>query len=471
MAKKRKQIIENIEIVDAGSEGKSVARHDNKVIFIPLGVPGDIVDVEIFRKRKSYMDGRIIKFHKYSEKRIDAACKHFGTCGGCKWQNMSYEDQLFYKQKQVEDNFRRIGKLDFEKINPIIPSENEYYYRNKLEFTFSNHKWFTEPLKEKDEKQDTRALGFHLPGRYNKILDIEDCLLQKDPSNAIRNTIRDFAIRQDYSFNDVRSWTGFLRNIIIRTTSTDELLVNLIVGEDKKEDIFKMLDHLKNKHPEITSLYYTISEKRNPDISDQIVRHYDGKPFLSEQFEETEYRIGPKSFFQTNPGQALKMYKIARNMAKIKGDECVYDLYSGTGSIALFIASRVKKVVGIEYVQESIDDAYLNASLNDAENTSFHAGDMSVILNDDLIQKEGKPDVIITDPPRAGMAEKVCQKILEINPEKIIYISCNPATQARDLAILSEKYSVDEIQPVDMFPQTHHVENIVKLKIKELRQD
>ena len=465
MGKKKKQIIENIEIIDAGSEGKSVGRHDNKVIFIPLGVPGDVVDVDIFRKKKSFMEGRIIKFHKYSDKRIEAACKHFGTCGGCKWQNMSYDDQLFYKQKQVEDNFTRIGKLPFEKINPIIPSEDEFYYRNKLEFTFSNHKWFTEP-QVKDEKEDTRALGFHLPGRYNKILDIDECMLQKDPSNSIRNTLRDFCIKQDYTFNDVRSWTGFLRNVIIRNTSTGETLVNLIVGEDRQEDIFKILAHLKNKHPEITSLFYTISEKRNPDISDLIVRHYDGKPYMSEKFEDTEYKIGPKSFFQTNPMQALKMYQIARDMADLKGDELVYDLYTGTGSIALFIASRVKKVVGIEYVQESVDDAYLNASLNGAENTTFHAGDMSNILDDELINKEGKPDVIITDPPRAGMAEKVCRKILEINPGKIIYISCNPATQARDLAILCEKYTIEEIQPVDMFPHTSHVENIVKLIAK-----
>ncbi|MFC2107728.1 23S rRNA (uracil(1939)-C(5))-methyltransferase RlmD, partial [Bacteroidota bacterium] len=400
------------------------------------------------------------------DKRIEASCKHFGTCGGCKWQHMAYEDQLFYKQKQVEDNFQRIGKLDFKKINPIIPSNDEFFYRNKLEFTFSNYKWFTEPLKEDDEKQDRRALGFHLPGRFDKILDIEECLLQKDPSNSIRNTLRDFCIAQDYTFNDVRNWTGFLRNIIIRNTTTGETLVNLIVGEDKQEDIFKILKHLKDKHPEITSLYYTISEKRNPDISDQIVRHYEGKPYLSEKFEDTEYKIGPKSFFQTNPVQALKMYQIAREMADFKGEECVYDLYTGTGTIAIFIASKVKKVVGIEYVQESIDDAHLNASLNEAENTSFYAGDMSVILDDDLIQKEGKPDIIITDPPRAGMAEKVCQKILEILPEKIIYISCNPATQARDLAILCEKYKIEEIQPVDMFPQTSHVENIVKMVMR-----
>ncbi len=463
MPKKKKQIIENIEIFDAGAEGKSVARHDNKVIFIPLGVPGDIVDVEVFRKRKSYMEGRILKFHKYSDIRIEAACRHFGTCGGCKWQNMSYENQLFYKHKQVEDNFERIGKLEFEKINPIIPSPDEFFYRNKLEFTFSNYKWFTVPLKADDEKQDRRAVGFHLPGRFDKILDIEECLLQKDPSNSIRNTLRDFCIEQDYTFNDVRNWTGFLRNIIIRNTSTGELLVNLIVGEDRQEDIFKILQHLKSKHPEITSLFYTISEKKNPDISDQIVRHYDGKPFLSEKFEETEYRIGPKSFFQTNPMQALRMYQIAMEMAGFEGHECVYDLYTGTGSIALFVAQKVNKVVGIEYAQESIDDAHLNASLNDIENTSFYAGDMSVILNDELLEKEGKPDIIITDPPRAGMSGKVCQKILEIHPEKIIYISCNPATQARDLAILSEKYKIEEIQPVDMFPQTSHVENVVKM--------
>lgn len=463
MGKRKKQILENIEIIDAGAEGKSVARYENKVIFIPLGVPGDIVDVEVFRKRKSFMEGRIIKFHKYSDKRRTAACKHFGVCGGCKWQNMNYSDQLYYKQKQVEDNFTRIGKLEFDKINNIIPSPEEYYYRNKLEFTFSNRKWFTEPLLDGDKEQERRALGFHLPGRFDRILDIEECLLQKDPSNSIRNTLRDYCLENDYSFNDVKSWTGLLRNIIIRNTSTDECLINLVVGEDRRDDIFAILEHLKSMHPEITSLYYTISEKRNPDISDQIVRHYEGKAYMSEKFEDAEYRIGPKSFFQTNPGQALKMYQLARDMADFKGDECVYDLYTGTGSIACFIAPKVKKVVGIEYVKESIDDAHLNASLNDLENTSFYAGDISNILNDELIENEGIADVIITDPPRSGMAENVCRKILEMSPEKIIYISCNPATQARDLAILSEKYKIEEIQPVDMFPQTSHVENIVML--------
>lgn len=469
MSRKRNHpLYEAVEIIDAGSEGKAVARVDNRVIFVPFVVPGDVVDIQVVKKKKSYFEGRAVKIHKYSDKRVEPACEHFGHCGGCRWQNMDYSNQLKYKQKQVSDNLERIGGLELPKISPILASDNIYHYRNKLEYTFSNRKWFIEkPDPDNPEQQNRNALGFHLPGMFDRILDIETCHLQKDPSNAIRLAARDFALKNDYEFYDVKKWDGYLRNLIIRTSSTGDLMVILVF---RYVDHFKgpaLLDHLAESFPEITSLMYVISDKLNPDFSDLEVKLHKGQPYIIEEMEGLKFKIGPKSFFQTNPEQALKLYKTAKEFAGLNGNEVVYDLYTGTGTIAAYISRFVKKVIGIEYVETAIEDAKENAKLNGITNTSFFAGNILKVLNDDFIETNGKPDVIITDPPRAGMHEKVVKQIMKIGPEKIVYVSCNPATQARDLAILTSEYTIEKVQPLDMFPQTHHVENVVVLVKKE----
>jgi 23S rRNA (uracil1939-C5)-methyltransferase len=471
MSRKRNHpLYEAVEIIDAGSEGKAVARVDNRVIFVPFVVPGDIVDIQVFKKKKSFFEGRAVKIHKYSDKRVEPACEHFGHCGGCRWQNMDYSDQLNYKQKQVSDNLERIGGLELPKISPILSSDNIYHYRNKLEYTFSNRKWFIEkPDPDNPEQQNRNALGFHLPGMFDRILDIETCHLQKDPSNAIRLVARDFALKNDYEFYDVKKCDGYLRNLIIRTSSTGDLMVILVF---RYVDHFKgpaLLDHLAESFPEITSLMYVISDKLNPDFSDLEVKLHKGQPYIIEEMEGLKFKVGPKSFFQTNPEQALKLYKTTKEFADLGGKEIVYDLYTGTGTIAAYISRFVKKVVGIEYAETAIEDAKENAKLNGITNISFFAGNILKVLDDDFIEANGKPDVIITDPPRAGMHEKVVKQIMNIGPEKIVYVSCNPATQARDLAILSSEYKIEKVQPVDMFPQTHHVENVVLLVQKEDR--
>ncbi|MBU2651103.1 MAG: 23S rRNA (uracil(1939)-C(5))-methyltransferase RlmD [Bacteroidetes bacterium] len=468
MKKRRNKpvIIENLEILDAGSEGKAVGRFENRVVFVPYAVPGDVCDIMVIKSKNNYMEGRVDAIKHYSDKRMDPRCIHFGVCGGCKWQNMQYQHQLFYKQKQVEDNLRRIGHLDLPKISPILPSEDIFHYRNKMEYTFMNRKWFTDPA-EMDSDNNRNGLGFHLPGKFDKILDLKECHLQDDTGNRIRLEARKYALEHNFTFHDIRSYDGFLRNLIIRNTTTGEWMVILITGEDRPEETFAFLDHLKNKFPEITSLQYVVNPKHNPDISDLEVRLYHGSPWITEKMGNLVFRIGPKSFFQTNSHQAFRLYQVAIEFAGLTGKEVVYDLYTGTGTIATFLAGKASKVIGIENVEAAVEDARVNAEINGISNVFFFAGDIASILDDDFTNTHGKPQVIITDPPRSGMVEKVIRQILEIQPGKIVYISCNPATQARDLAILSEKYKITRVQPVDMFPHTQHVENVVLLGIRD----
>ena len=471
--KREPEIFEQVEILDAGSEGKAIARVNDMVVFVPFVVPGDIVDIRVGRKRKRYVEGRAIRFHHYSDRRVDPFCSHFGTCGGCKWQSTNYPDQLLYKQKQVADNLQRIGKFQHVEILPIIPSEKTTHYRNKLEYTFSNHRWLTkEEIDQRDEELLNRnALGFHIPGMFDKVLDIETCYLQEEPSNAIRLALREYALTNKLSFYDVRKWTGFLRNVLIRSSTTGDLMVILVVRDEKPDVICAILDHLQERFPEITSLYYVVNQKRNDSLSDQVFVHYKGEPVITEvmpPFKEGDpdllFRIGPTSFYQTNSLQAERLYRITSEFADFKGDEEVYDLYTGTGTIANYIARYVKQVTGIESIAAAIKDAELNSRINDIHNTCFFAGEAEKILDASFIEANGKPDLIITDPPRAGMHEKVINTILDIAPEKVIYVSCNPATQARDLALMNEAYDLVKCQPIDMFPHTHHVENVALLK-------
>jgi len=466
--KKRRDlpVFENIEIIDAGSEGKAVARVDEKVVFVPWVVPGDVVDIKVTKKRKSYMEGKATAFHRYSDERTEPVCEHFGLCGGCKWQNMKYDSQLKYKQKQVEENLKRIGHLEVKEFFPILASERQYFYRNKLEYTFSNRRWLTDFSKDVDfNDRNMNGIGFHIPGMFDRVLNIENCYLQPEPSNAIRLAVKKYADDHNLDYYDVKIREGFLRNLIIRTTTTGEVMVILVVNYDERATVFEILFHLKQQFPEITSLMYIINPKSNDTVYDLEARLYDGKPYITEEMEELKFRIGPKSFYQTNPVQAYELYKIAREYADLKGDETVYDLYTGTGTIANFIAKNAKKVVGIESVPSAIEDAKENSKLNGIENTVFYAGDILKLLDDDFIAKNGRPDVVITDPPRAGMHEKVVRQIMKVAPDRIVYVSCNSATQARDAAILSEKYSIEKSRPVDMFPQTHHVENVMLLKL------
>jgi len=465
MSRRRKPIpiLEQVEIIDAGSEGKALARVENLVVFVPFVVPGDIVDIQVTRRKKSFYEGKAIKFHHYSEKRIEAKCEHYGLCGGCKWQIMPYSDQLMYKQKQVVDNFERIGKLDTSNINPILPSAEQYFYRNKLEFTFSSKKWLTDDEMADDEIRDMNGLGFHLPGMFDKVVDVKNCYLQPEPSNSIRLALKKFATENQFTFYDNRAHHGFLRNVIIRTSSTGEVMVIVIFAEDNDDDIKLLLEHLKTSFPEITSLMWVVNKKLNDTIFDQDVHLFSGNPFIIEEMEGLKFKVGPKSFYQTNSAQAYNLYKIAREFADFKGDETVYDLYCGTGTIANFVAPSVKKVVGVEIVPDAIEDAKHNSELNGITNTAFFAGDLAKLLDEEFVASEGLPDIVITDPPRAGMHTKVINQLLKAGPEKIIYVSCNPATQARDIDLMREKYDLVKTQPVDMFPQTHHVENVCLL--------
>ncbi len=465
--KKPAQILENITVIDASSDGQSIAKTDEYVIFIKGAVPGDVVDVQITRKKSKYREAKTIAIKHKSEKRTDSVCSHFGTCGGCKWQNMSYEWQLFYKQKQVTDALTRLAKIDLPEIQKIIPSAKTYNYRNKLEYTFSNKKWLTiEEIDSQQNIEDKNALGFHIPGLFDKILDIEKCHLQEEPSNSIRLTVKDFALKNNLSFFDIREQMGLLRNIIIRSTSTGEWMVIVSFFYDDKENIANLLNHLSEQFPQITSLQYVINSKKNDTISDLDIVVFKGNDSIYENMEGLKFKIGPKSFYQTNSEQAYELYKVTRDFAAITSNEIVYDLYTGTGTIANFVAHQAKKVVGVEYIPAAIEDAKINSAINTISNTTFFAGDMKDVLSNEFIKQNGKPDVIITDPPRAGMHEDVTKKILEIEPDRIVYVSCNPATQARDLQILDSKYKVTKVQPVDMFPQTHHVENVVLLEKK-----
>lgn len=459
-------ILEQVEIVDFAAEGKSLARVNEKVVFVPLTVPGDIVDIQLTRSRSSFSEGKVIHFHKKSDLRIEPECEHFGQCGGCKWQMIDYKTQLEVKQKQVLENFQHLGNFKFPEHFPILPSKNAFFYRNKLEFTFSNRKWLTDYSKEIDfEDRSMDGLGFHLPKMFDRILDLEKCHLQKEPSNSIRLSVRDFAIQNKISFFSARKKEGFLRNLIIRSASTGDLMVILVVGFDDKPSLELIMNHLADNFPEITSLMYIVNTNLNDSTNGMSAELFKGNPFLMEQMEDIQFKVGPLSFYQTNSEQAYEMYKIAREYARLTGKEIVYDLYTGTGTIANFIAKKTNKVIGIEYVKEAIDDAKMNSELNKIDNTSFFVGDMGKILTSEFVQENGKADVIITDPPRAGMHEAVVKQLLEMEADRIVYISCNPATQARDIDLLKSKYKVTKVQPLDMFPQTHHVENIVLLEL------
>lgn len=460
-------ILENIEILDAGAEGKAIARHNDMVIFIPFVVPGDICDIRIVSRKRRFYEGRAIKFHKLSDKRIEPVCSHFGTCGGCKWQGMGYEHQLFYKQKQVQDNFTRIGHLEFPEIQPILASSQTEYYRNKLEYTFAPFRWLSdqEMNMERDER-DMDALGFHIPGMFDRVLDIQHCYLQSDVSNRIRLGVRTFAKENRLTFYNIRSFEGDLRNLLVRNSNTGDLMVIMVFGTDEIVKIELMMNYISDSFPEITSLFYVINQKRNDTINDLEPQRFKGLSYMTEEMEGLNFRIGPLSFFQTNSKQALELYRLTRDFARLTGTETVYDLYTGTGTIANFVASKAAKVIGIEYVEPAVKDAKLNSELNNIENTEFFAGDMAKVLTPEFMAENGRPDVVITDPPRAGMHEKVVKWMIEAAPSRIVYVSCNPATQARDISLLAESYNIIKIQPVDMFPHTHHVENICLLERK-----
>lgn len=462
--KKNKPFFENVLITDIGAEGMAIAKVDDLVVFVPQVIPGDVCDLQVTRQRKRFYEAKVVRINHYSDDRVTPFCTHFGVCGGCKWQNLPYEKQLFYKQKQVSDQLFRIGKVELPEIAPIIGSEKTTFYRNKLEFTFSNQRWLTtEEINKQEDIAREGALGFHIPGLFDKVLDIETCWLQSDLSNAIRNQIREYAVSNGLDFFNIRNQQGFLRNIIIRTSSTGEVMLIVVFYQEDAEKREGLLNMISEKFPEITSLLYVINTKGNDTITDQEIITYKGNAFIFEQMEGLRFKIGPKSFYQTNSDQAYNLYKVARDFAQLTGNEIVYDLYTGTGTIANFVARFAKKVVGIEYVPEAIDDAVINSSLNGIENTLFFAGDMKKVLSASFIETHGRPDVIITDPPRAGMDAPVVETILNAAPNRIVYVSCNPATQARDLLLLDEKYRVAAVQPVDMFPHTHHVENVVLL--------
>ena len=470
MARKKKELplLEKITIIDVAAEGKALAKVNDLVVFVPYVVPGDVVDLQVKRKKNHYAEAVAVKFHEYSPVRAVPFCQHYGICGGCKWQCLPYTEQIKYKQKQVTDNLTRIGKIELPEISPIMGSEKTEFYRNKLEFTFSNKRWLTEEEVKEDVKYDQmNAVGFHIPGAFDKVLAIEKCWLQDDINNQIRNAIRDYAYEHNYSFFNLRSQEGMLRNLMIRTSSTGELMVLLqckIVEESEMDLMKQLLAFVAEHFPQITSLLYVVNNKCNDTINDLEVMVFKGNDHIFEEMEGLRFKIGAKSFYQTNSGQAYNLYKVARNFAGLTGKELVYDLYTGTGTIANFVSRQAKKVIGIEYVPEAIEDAKVNSAINGIDNTLFYAGDMKDILTQEFINQHGRPDVIITDPPRAGMHNDVINTILFAEPQRIVYVSCNPATQARDLSLLDAKYKVMAVQPVDMFPHTHHVENVVLLE-------
>jgi 23S rRNA (uracil1939-C5)-methyltransferase len=464
-------LFENVSIIDIAEEGKGVGKTNDFVLFVDKAVPGDIADVQVYRKKKNFAEGKIVQLKQASEYRTDAFCEHFGTCGGCKWQHMTYEAQLQFKQKTVAGALGHLAKIDVSNILPIVASPADKYYRNKLEYTFSNKRWLNDGENRTEEQPDMDALGFHIPGRFDKILDVKHCYLQADPSNDIRNSISEFAKKQGMQFYDLKAHAGTLRNLIIRTSSTGELMVIVVFAYVTEEEINSLMSFIADRFKQITSLLYIVNQKKNDTIFDQEVIAWSGEEYINEEMpsggKNIRFRIGPKSFYQTNSIQALRLYEITRDFAGFKGDELVYDLYTGAGTIANFIAGNVKQVVGVEYVPTAIEDAKINSAINHITNTKFYAGDMKDVLNTDFVTEHGKPDVIITDPPRAGMHPDVVNRLMEIEAEKIVYVSCNTATQARDLLVLKEKYDVLKIQPVDMFPHTQHVENVVLLKLRD----
>lgn len=470
MSRKRKElpVLEDLTISDVAAEGNAIARADEMVVFIPFGAPGDVADVKIDKKKKSYAEGHIVKLKKPSEIRVEPRCEHFTICGGCRWQHLPYEFQIKCKQQQVYDALTRIARVPFPEITPIIGSKQIWEYRNKMEYTFSNKCWLTyEQLNSGLEFPDRDAAGFHIPGAFDKVLDIKKCHLQDDLSNRLRLFIKNFGKEHSYSFYDIRACQGFLRTLMIRIATTGEIMAVMVFGENDSEKIKTLLDAVRSEFPQITSLLYVINTKVNDTIADQEILLHSGKMYIEEEMDGLRFRIGPKSFYQTNSRQALVLYTVARNFADLKGDELVYDLYTGTGTIANFVARHCHHVIGIEYVEDAIKDAHINSSINGIDNTEFYAGDMKDVLTDEFISKHGRPDVMIVDPPRAGMHNDVVSVILNAEPEKIVYVSCNPATQARDLALLHVKYDITAVQPVDMFPHTQHVENVVALKLRK----
>jgi len=474
MGKKRtdKIVFENVKILDAGAKGVSVARApDGKVIFLPNVVPGDVVDVQTMKKRKAYYEGKAIKIHEFSEHRIAAVCENFGVCGGCKWQNMKYSQQLFYKNQEVYNNLKRIGKIELPEFEPILGSEKQLYYRNKMEFGFSNARWMTDAeIQSGTDLENKNALAFNIPRMWDKILDISNCHLQEDPSNEIRNEIKRFANENNLTFFNARELGGLLRTLMIRTASTGEIMVLLQFFEKDEKSIQLLMNFLSDRFPQITSLQYVINQKLNDTLYDQDIILFKGRNYILEEMEGMHFSINAKSFYQTNSEQAYELYKITREFAGLTGTEIVYDLYTGTGTIAQFVSKQAKKVVGVEAVPEAIIDAKANAERNTITNCSFFVGDMKNVFNDDFIANHGHPDVIITDPPRDGMHKDVVEQILKIAPNRVVYVSCNSATQARDLALMDEKYKVVRVRPVDMFPQTHHVENVVLLELRTKKE-
>lgn len=469
MSRKKKElpVIESLEILSVGAEGKAVARHDDLVVFVPYAAPGDVADVKIDKKKHSYAEGHIERMVKPSPLRVEPFCEHFGVCGGCRWQHLPYQEQLKAKQQQVKDALHRIAKVEMPEITPILGSEQTVAYRNKMEYTFSNKKWLTwEQMRSGEEFADRDAAGFHIPGAFDKVLDINRCHLQDDLGNRLRLHVKQYAREHSLSFFDLRAQTGLLRTMMIRIVSTGEVMVVLSFGEDNPGQIKGVLDDLRTSFPEITSLMYVVNTKANDTIADLDIQLHSGRAYIEEEMEGLRFRIGPKSFYQTNSHQAYNLYKVAREYAGLTGEELVYDLYTGTGTIANFVAPQARKVIGIEYVEDAIRDAKLNAEVNWLANTDFYAGDMKDVLTDEFVASHGHPDVMIVDPPRAGMHADVVNVILNAEPSRIVYVSCNPATQARDIALLDVKYRVTAIRPVDMFPHTHHVENVVRLDLR-----
>jgi 23S rRNA (uracil1939-C5)-methyltransferase len=466
--KKELPLLEKVRISEIGAEGNALTRIENMVLFVPMLVPGDVADIQVIRKRKKFMEGRVVRMHEYSSDRIKPRCIHFGVCGGCKWQHLPYELQLKFKQKQVTDNITRIGKVQLQDSDPVIGSPLEYYYRNKLEYTFSDKRWLTEEeIRSEEEISRGNALGFHIPGLFDKVLDITECHLQPEPTNRIRNAVKEYAIKNKLDFFDLREQRGFLRNMVVRNNLAGEFMVIMVFFREEREEREKLLDYISDSFREVASLMYVINSKKNDSLGDQVVHLYKGSDHLVETMGNLKFRIGPKSFYQTNTHQAITLYDTALRFSGLTGKENVYDLYTGTGTIANYVAPYSAKVIGIEYVSEAIADARINSEINGIGNTEFFSGDMKDILTPDFISAHGSPDVIITDPPRAGMHEDVVRMILSASPQKVVYVSCNPATQARDIQLLSEKYALKKMQPVDMFPHTHHIENVVLLEKKQ----
>ena len=473
MAKRQpNELIKEVTVDRMAAEGKCIVRHNDRVVFVPFVAPGDVVDVHTTRKKKSYWEGKAVNFHHYSEDRVEAFCEHFGVCGGCKWQHVPYEQQLAYKRQQVIDQFERIAHVPLPEVPPTLGSEKTRYYRNKLEFSFSDQRWLTrDELAQKEVTYDRRALGFHVPGSFEKVLPIQHCYLQADPSNAIRLAVDEYAKAHEIPYYNARRHSGILRTLMIRSASTGEFMVVVQFGGDARSEeaqpvITNLLNHIRTTFPELTSLQYVINPKKNDTFHDLKVHLHSGQEYLTERMGDLQFRISAQSFYQTNSEQAQRLYEVARDMAQLTGQEYVYDLYCGTGTIANFIAAQAERVVGLEYVRTAVADARVNSEINGIQNAQFVAGDIKDLLKPELIEKHGRPDVIITDPPRTGMHPDVVKQLLAIGVPRVVYISCNPATQARDVALLAEKYEVKQMQPVDMFPHTHHVENVARLELR-----